>query len=151
MMENAYLYFTAVVFAVALASLILYDPSDAKGYRFALGMILTAALFTPAVSLVNGLKNIDFAYTGEGFESLSLEKTLENAVCDGVRTSVADEFSINESCIEVELFGFDAEKMSAEGVRVTLSGTAAAKDIVAVEKFVSELGFGGCILEVRLG
>ena len=52
---------------------------------------------------------------------------------------------------EVELFGFDAEKMSAEGVRVTLSGTAAAKDIVAVEKFVSELGFGGCILEVRLG
>lgn len=150
-MENTYLYFTAVIFAVALASLILYDPSDAKGYRFALGMILTAALFTPAVPLVNGLKNIDFAYTGEGFESISLEKTLEKAVADGVRDSIAEEFSIKKNSIEVELFGFDAEKITAEGITVTLIGTAAAKDIVAVEKFVSELGLGECILEVRVG
>ena len=150
-MENAYLYFTAVVFAVALASLILYDTADAKGYRFALGMILTAALFTPAVSLVNGLKNIDFAYTGEGFESLSLEKTLEKAVADGVRDSIAEEFSIKKNSIEVELVAFDPEKMSADGIRVTLVGKASASDIVAVEKFVSELGLGECILEVRVG
>ena len=150
-MTNAYLYFTVLIAAVSLSSLALYDPTSAKDYRFALGVILTAALVTPAVSCVKSLSDLEFDYTGGDFESVSLSKTLEEAFSDGIRESISDEFSIEKKSIEVELFGFDGEKMTAEGIRVTLVGTAALSDIVAVEKFVSELCLGECSTEVRLG
>ena len=150
-MENAYIYFTALIAAVALTSLSLCGSQEMRGFRFALGVILSAALFDPTVSAVKELANIDLTYTGEDFQSVFLEKTLESAVCDGIRDSIAGEFSIKKENVEVELFGFDAEKITAEGITVTLIGTAAAKDIVAVEKFVSEIGLGDCRAEVRLG
>ena len=150
-MENAYLYFTVAVAAVSLSSLALYDPASARDYRFALGVILTAALVSPAVSCVKSLSSLEFDYTGGDFESVSLSKTLEEAISDGVRDSIAEEFSVAKGSVEVEILGFNAEKMSAEGIRVTLVGTAVTTDIVAVEKFVSELGLGECSTEVRLG
>ena len=150
-MENAYLYFTVLIAAVSLSSLALYDQTSARDYRFALGVILTAALVTPAVSSIKSLSSLEFDYTGGDFESVSLSKTLEDAFADGIRDGIAEEFSIGKKSIEVEIFGFDADKMTADGIRVTLVGTAALTDIVAVEKFVSELGIGECSTEVRLG
>ena len=150
-MENGYLYFTVTVAAVSFASLSLYEHGAERGFRFALGVILAAALFTPVTALVKSVSSLEFDYTGGDFESKALSKTLEEAVADGVRESIAEEFSIKEKSIEVEFVAFDCDKMTAEGIRVTLVGAAAVRDIVAVEKFVSELGLGECILEVRVG
>ena len=148
-MESVYLYFTAIIAAVALASLSLCDEQQTRGFRFALGVILTAALFNPAVLAIKGLANLDFTYTGEDFESVSLEKTLEQAFCDGIANGIAEEFSIKKENVSVVPRGFDREKMSAEEIVVTLYGTAAAKDTLAVERFVTELGVGKCVLEVQ--
>lgn len=150
-MGNAYVYIAVSISAVALASFSMYDQGTQKASRFALGIILFAALISPITSAVSGLLSIDFNDTGGYVESSAVDKTLQEAFCEGIRRTVAEGFSLKADCVAVGVSGFDCEKMSADKIFVTLSGSAALTDIRAVESFVSDLGVGKCILEVRLG
>ena len=150
-MENAYVYFTVIISISALSAALLYDPENRSGFKFALGIILMAALFDPAVTAIKGLSSLEFDYTGTAFESEALSSTLEEGFLDGVRRMIADEFSIKEKNIELKARGFDPENMRAEEISVTLVGIAMTEDVLAIEKFVSELGLGKCTLEVRVG
>lgn len=150
-MENTYLYLTLSLAAVAFSSFVMYDEERMKSSRFALGIISLAALLIPLVSLVRGTLNVEFSYTDTTYPSSAVTKTLEAAFADGISDALEDEFSINDEDIEVRIFGFDEEKMTADEISVTLSGRAAAKDLGRIEDYVTELGLGKCVLEVRIG
>ena len=76
--------------------------------------------------------------------------TLE-ACEEGIRRAISEELSLPIDGISVVLSGFEIEKMSAECVMVTLSGTAALGDYKRVERFVNEIGMGRCVLDVQIG
>ena len=150
-MEGGYLYVIAVMAAVAFASFASYDEERARQSRFALGIILLASLTAPLVSIVRGLDNIDFNYTGEDYSATVVEKTLEEAFVDGISRGIRERFDIRSEDLSVEALGFDADGLKATTVLVTLSGRAAVKNFGEIESYVNGLGVGKCILEVRLG
>jgi len=150
-MENTYLFVIISLASVAFASFVSYDADRVREIRFALGIILLASLSVPLASAVKGFSDVDFSYTGEGVSSNLVEKTVEEAFCEGIAEAVIEEFSVKRGEISVTARGFDSEKMRAETLCVTLSGRAAFGDIGAIEDFVSGLGLGECILEVNFG
>ena len=150
-MENGYLYVLAVMAAVAFASFAAYDEERARQSRFALGIILLAALTAPIPSFARGLQCLDFSYTGEDYSSSAVEKTCEEAFVLGISQGICQKFDIRAEDLSVETVGFDAERVIAEELLVTLSGRAAVKNLTQIEEYVNELGVGKCILEVRVG
>lgn len=151
MMENSYLYIVVCLFSVALSSFLAYGGARGREMRLALGVILLASLIPPISSAVKGFSELQLDVAEEYTESSLVERTVEEAVCLGIAEALADEISQSASDISVSLSGFDSEKMSADGVRVTLKGKAAFSDIKKAESFVSELGFGKCTAEVYFG
>ena len=150
-MGSGYIYVVASLASVAFASFVIYDEERMKLSRFALGIILLAALTKPLGSLVDGLANMEFTYTGEGFSSSLVEKTTEEAFSLGLSRAIASEFSLKEGDISVTPRGFDSENLVAKELVVTLSGRAALADYGRIEDYVNSLGLGKCILEVRIG
>ena len=150
-MGEVCVYVTVSVASVALASFFTYDGESRKASRLALGIILLASLVSPIASAVRGLASIDFSDTGAYVESSAVEKTLEEAFCEGVAVCIAEEFSLKADTVSVKAHAFNSETMRADELTVTLSGSSATKDLKAVENFVNGLGLGKCILEVRLG
>ena len=150
-MGEVCVYVTVSVASVALASFFTYDGESRKASRLALGIILLASLVSPIASAVRGLASIDFSDTGAYVESSAVEKTLEEAFCEGVAVCIAEEFSLKGDTVRVKARAFNSETMRADELTVTLSGSSATKDLKAVESFVNGLGLGKCILEVRLG
>ena len=150
-MGNAYVFITVSMSAVALASFASYDGDARKSSRLALGIILLASLISPVISAVRGLASIDFSDTGSYVESSAVEKTLEEAFCDGIAGCIAEEFSLKRDSVSVKAIGFNSETMRADVLTVTLSGVAATKDLVAIESFANGLEAGKCVLEVRVG
>lgn len=150
-MQNGYLYITVSLMAVALSSFVMYDEERMKASRFALGIISLSALVMPLISAVKGIESIKFSYTDNIYSSTALQETLETAFADGISNAIEDEFLIRDKDVDVRVVGFDEKEMRAEQIFVTLSGRAVAKDIRAVEKFVTELDLGKCVLEVHFG
>ena len=150
-MENGYLYVFVCFSAVAFASFVIYDSERLNQARFALGIILLSALCVPLGSLVGTLRNMEFDYTGGDYSSDLVEKTLEEAYCEGILRSLCTQFSVAEENVTVEAEGFDPEKMKAETVRVTLSGRGALVNLSALREHVEGLGVKKCITEVRIG
>ncbi len=151
MMENSYLYIIVCLFSVGLASFLSYGGAREKGMRLALGVILLASLIPPISSAVKTFSELQPEGSEEYTESSLVERTVEDAVCRGIAEALAEEISQSATDISVSLSGFDSEKMSAEGVSVTLKGKAAFSDIKRAESFVSSLGFGKCTAEVYFG
>ena len=88
----------------------------------------------------------DSSIIGEGYEAVA-----EEAFSRGVASAVADEFSLDEKNLRVELYGFDFENMKAERIRVILSGRAALADYKGIEKYVNGLDIGVCECEIEIG
>ena len=64
---------------------------------------------------------------------------------------MAEKFSLDRENIRVRLYGFDKDSLTADRIRVILSGGAALADYKAVEKYVDGLGVGDCDVEIELG
>lgn len=150
-MGSGYLSLLAPIMAVAFASFVIYDSERLKASRFALGIILLAAVISPLGAAIKGFANMDFVYTGEDYSSSAVEKTLEEAFCDGISRAVCEKFSINTENVSVISEGFDDETMKAELIFLYLSGSAVTADYGSIEDYVNSLGLGKCILEVYFG
>ena len=142
------LFILTAVFSVAFASFTLYDSERAKSARFTLGVILLSALAVSLVSLFGTLSDVEFSYTGEDFSNSAVEKTLEEAYCEGVLRAICTEFSIKRENIEVSVSGFDSEKLSPAVLYVTLRERGALSDFGAIRRYAESLGAEKCIVEV---
>jgi hypothetical protein len=76
---------------------------------------------------------------------------VEEFFADGVALAVAEKFSLDRDDIRVSLRNFNIENMSAERIRLTLSGVAALADYKAVERYVNSLDIGECDVEIEIG
>lgn len=144
------------VFAVCLVSgvMTLLSHSSGKMEKVAIGLISLYIIISP---IADSFKHFDVddwlsSLSGESYEIESgYGEMLESAFAEGVERAVAEKFSLDREHIRARVYGFDSEKLWAEKIRVTLSGTAALADYKAVEKYLNSLGIGECELEIEIG
>lgn len=144
------------VFSICLVggALSLLFHGSGRGERMVLGIVTLYIIISP---LADGLSDFDLDRWLEELrgESVSVapeyEGVLEESFADGVALAVAEKFSLERENIRVDLRNFDVESMSAERIRVTLSGVAALADYKAVEKYLNSLDLGECDVEIEIG
>ncbi len=137
---------------VGLLSHIAYKgKSDPSG--FALAIVLLYVVISPLADMVGEMDtdsffgtDYDSSLVGDGYSGVA-----EQAFAEGIRSAVADEFSLDGENIRVELYGFDFERMRAERIRVILSGKAALADYKGIEKYINGLERGVCECEIEIG
>lgn len=121
------------------------DPS-----RLALAIILLSVVVSPIadMTLDGSLVGVEYdeSIIGDGYEGVA-----EQAFGRGILSAVADEFSLDEENLRVEIDGFDFEKMRAERIRVILSGRAALADNKSIEKYINGFDRGVCECEIEIG
>lgn len=86
-------------------------------------------------------------YEGDG----QIGSVIEDAFAEGIASAVAEKFSLDTENIRVRLYGFDQSRLSAERIRIILSGRAAFADYKAVEKYIDEMNIGECEVEIEIG
>ena len=142
----------AVCLVCGLATLLSHSSGRAE--RIALGIISLYIIVSP---IADGLSHFDAddwlgslpAVDGE----IDSEYTalLEEAFTDGIRSCVAEKYSLDKADVRVRVYGFDSSRLSAERIRVILSGGAIIADYKAVEKYLNSLGLGECDVEIEIG
>ena len=134
---------------VGVLSLIAYrgksDPS-----RLALGIILVYVVVSPLSELP-----LEFDFNnllGEiSVPSGEVEGVAEEAFAEGIARAVASKFSLSEENVRVTVYGFDFSSMTAERIRIYLSGRGALADYKQIEKYINEQKIGECECEIEIG
>ena len=80
-----------------------------------------------------------------------VDAVAEEAFAEGIARAVASKFSLPEEDIRVTVQGFDFSSMSAERIRIFLSGRAALADYKQIEKYINEQQMGECECEIEIG
>lgn len=148
--------YTLCIFSVCvisgLVSLLCYGSGTAE--KTAVGIITAFIIISP---LVTAVKNIDIeaaldSLTGTGVE-IGADPSLvaEEAFAKGIIQAVADKFSLDKENVRVKIVGFDLEKMSAEQIKITLSGVAVLADYRGIESYINSLEMGVCSVEIEIG
>ena len=144
------------VFAICLVGgvLSLLCHGSGMGERIVLGIVTLYIIISP---LAGGLSSIDIDRWMDSLKGESVQVApgylgvVEESFADGIALAVAEKFSLDRDNIRVSLRNFDIENMSAERIRVTLSGVAALADYKAVERYVNSLDLGECDVEIEIG
>ena len=148
---SAYLAVLVTVSAlVTLGTALLYREDGAERMAF-----LLLLLYVSAVPLIGAVRDFDIgaldfdAVTGEGYYDASA-----SVGCDafeaGVRAFIAEEFSLDVADISVEACGFSPETVSADLIRVTLSGRARLADRHAIKEKIEKNALGGCEVKIAI-
>lgn len=147
--------YTLGVFIVCLVFGSISLLSESEGKERLLTAILTLWLIlSPLASLLSMGEGENILATLKPPESEVGEEYLiavEEAFCEGIISLVAEEFELDRSDVRVSLSSFDARKMSAEKIRITLSGKAVIADYKAIEKRINELNLGEANVEIEIG
>ncbi len=133
-------------------SLVAYGSGRAES--LALGIITLFILASPILGAVADIDPDDLIGEIEIPDDeigSSFSQALEKAYSDGVRSLVAEKFSLNREDIRVKTVGFDTESVSAEKTRVILSGRAALADYRGIEKYLNEALEGEIRVEIEIG
>ena len=135
---------------VGVLSLVSYKQGDGMR-KFAFSVLMFAAIAAPLVSLVRNFdlgEELPDTLPGEYGELYA--EVAEEAFCDGLLREVSLRFGIPTGAAELSIYGFDFEKMSAERVKITLSGSAAIADTRAIKEYIEGFGIGECEVRIRL-
>ena len=129
-------------------SLIHYNKGTAE--RMAERVLFAAAVVLP---LVNSLTSLSFSlpsipsFSDDG----EYREVIEEAFSEGVSLAVCERFSLPEGTVKVELHGFDAQKMRAEKIKITLSGVAIISDRRAIQEYIEGENLGECEVRISVG
>lgn len=146
-----YLYslvFTA--FSVSFFSFLGYK--EERGVRFASGVILLYVVIVPILSFAPSIdldtlipSGMEFVTEDGEFSALTVD-----ALEDGIKQAVCEEFSLNSNRVRVTVHGFDFKEMRAERITVVLSGAGIFSNIEKIEKFVTDIGVGECEVDIEI-
>ncbi len=149
-------YFISLISVSALISLAIalsYKPEgDGGALRGAFAVILLYVTLIPLFSAFSDfdIEKIKFEQEKYNFEDKNyIDETAEDAFARGIRIYISEEFSLEDEDINVELFAFDAQKMKAEKIVVTLSGPAAHADFRAIREKLRRGGFENCEVKIE--
>lgn len=141
---------------VALGGLLAHGGVTEKSTRAALGVILLATVATPLVGGIRELGELtldgvlgDYSVEIDEEDSACYE-TAEEAFCEGIRSEVCAEFSLEADEVTVLVFGFELTEMRAEKIKIILSGRAACADSRSIAAHVRGAGLGDCEVELEL-
>ena len=125
--------------ATALARLISFSGDNERWVRFALGVVLSAAVATLIIDTVEGITLFDGAVLPE-YEHYggTYASSLEDAFCEGVANAVCEDFSLARADLTVSVVGFDIEKVRAEKITVKLFGRAVGCDTRKLRAYLEE-------------
>lgn len=131
---------------------LVHGSGRAEG--IALGVIILWVILSPIGESLShfdpdSLSDLVIGGEYEGDENIDL--VIEEAFADGIVGAVAEKFSIDKEDIRVRLYGFDRDSLTAEKIRIILSGRAALADYKAVEKYIDEMNIGECEVEIEIG
>lgn len=124
------------------------------GAKLVLGVLTVWIILSPMSSLLSKIENGDFISSVKPPQSeIDSEyfALIEDAFADGIRKAAADEFDLDETDVRISLSGFDAQKMKAEKIRITLSGRAIIADYKAIESYINKMNLGECYVEIEVG
>lgn len=150
-------YITGVlvtVWVICLASLSSYGGKCDAVTKGAFAVLLFYTVVIPLVPLVKDFDPTEF------FENIKLEsieggeeyeEIAEEAFCDGIRRIVCERYAIGEENVRVAAEDFDFKNMTAEKIRITLSGRASFKDYKAIELYVESFGGWECDVKIEIG
>ena len=149
-------YLTSLVLVSALVgicSYISYGEKEEKAAKGAMALILVCVTVAPLVSLVSSAVTDRFYTYGENMPELSIEDTdfaenAEEAFSRGIKSFLNEEFFVEESDLEVLIFGFDSREMKAEKIKIILKGKAAISDNRAIAEKINEMNIGKCEVEL---
>jgi hypothetical protein len=140
----------AVCATVSVLGLLSYRRGDAAT-RTAMSVLVLYVTLMPILESITGLGSLgtielpvfDPSEYGEEFADCA-----RDAFSEGIKTLIVDKYSLDGEDVRVTAEGFDFENMRAERIRVVLTGSAALGDGKGIAKYVSELGYGRCEVEI---
>ena len=155
-----YDYLVSVLVISSLLGLITYlsyPGASERTTKFAVSVLLIYTVMTPILTFISEfsgadaqdiLENIKGEIPDGDKEYISVS---EEAIKSAIKKLIFSEYGIPEENIQVNVFGFDFERMRAEKINVILSGKGALSDYRSIERFVSELNIGVCEVMIEFG
>lgn len=148
---------TAVSVFLGILGYLAYPSGSERSVKLALALLLIYAVLLPLVSLVRGIAengmpdNTEFP-DGSISEEYGEEyiEVAKNAFKSGICKLLFTKYGIKESDAAVYVYNFDFESMSAERIKIVLSGSAKFKDYRAIESYVTGSGLGECEVEIEI-
>ncbi len=144
--------YAAVVFAACCIAgvLSLFTYKEGRAESLALGVITLFLIASPIADAVGVGELPSLAPTPELDTDGGYTARLEEAYAEGLRLAISDRFNIRKEDVSVTLYRFDANSISAEEVRVYLSGAGVLADYRAIEAYIGEITDGKCRVEIEI-
>lgn len=138
-MTGETVYVICILSCVAFSSFVSYSGEESRFGRFALGIILLAALALPIFSSLKNISVADFDFESEMGSPDIRGQVAEESYCRGIALAVADKFSLSCDDICVSCENFCIDNVSAERICVTLGGSAIYSDRHAIAAYVEKI------------
>lgn len=149
--------YALTVFSICLISAVLTKVSfggkdDVS--KIAVSVITLYVIISPLVSGIGNIKLEDIISPELSYSSPTngdYIKVSEEAFAKGVARAIEDRFSLKRESVSVRLFGFDFESMSAQKIKIILSGLSATADYRAVLAYAESMDIGECEVDIEIG
>ena len=149
--------YALTVFSICLISAVLTKVSfggkdDVS--KIAVSVITLYVIISPLVSGIGNIKSEDIISPEWSYSSPTngdYIKVSEEAFAKGVARAIEDRFSLKRESVSVRLFGFDFESMSAQKIKIILSGLSATADYRAVLAYAESMDIGECEVDIEIG
>lgn len=142
---------------VGLSSLVSYSSANERVIRSAISLIVLFTVASPVVSAAGRLVDL---YESGAFEVGDVEisdgvydEVSERAFCEGVAKYVWQVSGIDREQVRVLVYGYDAQKVSCENIKIILGEGGALVDHRRLrERVLSEImnGKGECTVEISV-
>ena len=134
-----------------------YSSSSTRAVKFAASVLLLYTVLTPMAALIGTLDESSFdsffGDTGgtESEEQGAYLEVAEESFKDGICKLLFTKYGIEAGNVDVVVYGFDFKSMSAEKVKIILSGSDIFADWRGIGAYISECGLGECEVVLDFG
>ena len=134
-----------------------YPSGSERAVKFATSVLLLYTVLTPIVAIVGELDNNGFESvlgdtgTVKPEEDGAYLEVAEESFKEGIRKLLFTKYGIKEDDVKVRVYGFDFKTMSAEKIKVILSGNEVFADWRGISAYISGSGLGECEVVLDFG
>lgn len=149
-------YIFGCIFISFLSGIALHiaHSSMRDSSKVAVGIVTLLFVASPFLYLFGKIDKLSITIPNISVEmgTEELEKTAEDAFCEGVRLALSDRYGVDKDNFNVFCDGFDSKTLYADRLYVTLGGGGAFLDYRAVKEYLeNNLNVGECRVNVDIG